>query len=1044
MDDKQFKLSIASLNCRGLAMPDKRRDVLHYLRNKSYSIYCLQDVHFSKELESIVRAEWGFDCYFSSFTTNSRGVAILFNNNFTFKVHGCEMDELGNRLALDVEIEDYRITLVNIYGPNNDSPAFYDDLNDVVNEFENPHTIVCGDWNLILDEELDCRNYVKVNNPNARKRVIEVCNELDLIDVWRIQNPNCRRYTWRQHDTLKQSRLDFFLISSELHAKFVSCDIKPGYRSDHSLVDIYFDFKQVERGKGFWKFNDSLLKDKTYVNLVKETIRSVIDQYNLIPGQNHAFLHPNDLKFTINDQLLFEMILMEIRAKTISYASYKKRQEGKVELGLEKEIGVLTGLIAQGDNSASDLLKIKEAELINIRKNKMEGVLVRSRTRWMEEGEKPSKYFLNMEKRNMGNKTIGNIVKESDNTSLKSSKKILEETRNYYKNLYSKREIEEDVDVQAIFQKSGAPILSYEQRESVEGPITYKELYAVLNTSKNGKSPGLDGFTYEFYKFFFTDLGWFLLRSLNYSYECGQLSITQRTGVITLLPKGDKPREFLKNWRPISLLNVSYKLASACIAERIKSVLPSIIQEQQKGFMSGRYIGENIRLMYDLIQTVEHDNIPGLLLSIDFEKAFDSVSHLFLNKVMCNFNFGPSMQKWIKLFYCHAKASVLVNGFISEAFDVGRGCRQGDGLSPYLFLLCAEVLSMMVKNNHEIKGIKVNNSEYCLSQYADDTVIFLDGSPDSMYATFKVLESFANISGLKVNIDKTNSVWIGANKGRNDKICADLRVNWVGINDTFKILGVIFCTELDNMINLNYQKVLLSIKNLINHWSKRNLTVLGRVTVVKSLLLSKLTYLILTLPDPPTEVVNDLNRTLYKFVWKGLDRVSRNQMIQDYNKGGVRMVDVQTYIYALKVTWIRRIMGAVDAQWCKFFGNIATIPELYYVEGGSKSLYNSLPPNKYNKFWSDVLIAWSKFCASHVPQNEYDVMTNTLWFNDRIKIGGECIFYNHWAKKGIRFVSDIMDNSGKFLSLNMFKERYNVRTNFIEYGGVVNAVKKSI
>ena len=176
--------------------------------------------------------------------------------------------------------------------------------------------------------------------------------------------------------------------------------------------------------------------------------------------------------------------------------------------------------------------------------------------------------------------------------------------------------------------------------------------------------------------------------------------------------------------------------------------------------MSGRFIGENIRFMYDLFQTAKHDNIPGLLLSIDFQKAYVSVSHHFLNKVIRNFNFGPPVQKKIKLFYSQAKALVLVNVVVffvfvlSEAFEVGRGCRQGDGLNPYLLLLCAEVLNMMVRNNQHIKGIKVINIEYCLSQYAHDTVIFLDGSVDSMNANFNVLESFAKISGLKVNIEK--------------------------------------------------------------------------------------------------------------------------------------------------------------------------------------------------------------------------------------------------------------------------------------------------
>lgn len=137
---------------------------------------------------------------------------------------------------------------------------------------------------------------------------------------------------------------------------------------------------------------------------------------------------------------------------------------------------------------------------------------------------------------------------------------------------------------------------------------------------KNNKSPGLDGYTVEFFKFFGVDLGYFIMRSLNYGYRIGSLSITQKQGVITCVPKPNKSRFSLKNWRPISLLNVIYKIASSVIANRLKLVLHNLIHEDQKGFISGRFIGENIRLIYDILFETKNQNIPGLILSIDFEK----------------------------------------------------------------------------------------------------------------------------------------------------------------------------------------------------------------------------------------------------------------------------------------------------------------------------------------------------------------------------------------------------------------------------------------
>ena len=153
------------------------------------------------------------------------------------------------------------------------------------------------------------------------------------------------------------------------------------------------------------------------------------------------------------------------------------------------------------------------------------------------------------------------------------------------------------------------------------------------------------------------------MRAINDCFYKGELSESLKHGVITCLPKGNKDKLYLKNWRPISLLNTSYKLASACIAERLKRILPYIINEDQTGFISGRFIGENIRLLYDVIDYAEKNAIPGMLLLIDFEKAFDSVSWDFLFDVL---NFGNDFKQLIRVFYKNIQSCVIVNGHLSE------------------------------------------------------------------------------------------------------------------------------------------------------------------------------------------------------------------------------------------------------------------------------------------------------------------------------------------------------------------------------------------
>ena len=163
---------------------------------------------------------------------------------------------------------------------------------------------------------------------------------------------------------------------------------------------------------------------------------------------------------------------------------------------------------------------------------------------------------------------------------------------------------------------------------------------------EKGKSPGCDGFPAEFYQLFWTDIADLYVNAINKAYREGILSITQRRGIISLLPKGRKSPQLLKNWRPITLLNCDYKIAAKAIAFRVKNVLPKIINNDQTGFLKNSFIGENIRLINDIIDFTEHKNLKGLLFFVDFEKTFDNIEWSFLYRALEKFNFGPSLIAW--------------------------------------------------------------------------------------------------------------------------------------------------------------------------------------------------------------------------------------------------------------------------------------------------------------------------------------------------------------------------------------------------------------
>jgi hypothetical protein len=264
----------------------------------------------------------------TSYSSNSRGVAVLFNNNFEYTIHKVNVDSKGNFIIIDITIINcLRFTLVNIYGPNNDDPHFYTDLHTRIDSFENDSILICGDWNLVLDPSIDTFNYKNINNPNARETVLALAIEKELVDVWRSFNEVERQYTWHHKNPIKMSRLDFILVTEDIMSVISNAEILPKYKSDHSPVAIDILVSKHKKGSSYWKFNNSLLSDVDFVKMIKESILDIKIQYAAAPyNKDNVVNCPNsDIKFQINDQLFWETLLVMLRGKIINFASRKKR-----------------------------------------------------------------------------------------------------------------------------------------------------------------------------------------------------------------------------------------------------------------------------------------------------------------------------------------------------------------------------------------------------------------------------------------------------------------------------------------------------------------------------------------------------------------------------------------------------------------------------------------------------------------------------------------------------------------------------------------------
>ena len=555
---------------------------------------------------------------------------------------------------------------------------------------------------------------------------------------------------------------------------------------------------------------------------------------------------------------------------------------------------------------------------------------------------------------------------------------------------------------------------------------------------KNNKSPGSDGFSAEFFKCFWKKLGHFIVRSINYSYMNGELSNTQKHGLITCLPKGDKPKQFLKNWRPLTLLNTVYKIASGTISNRLKKVLNKIISEDQTGFLSGRYLGENTRLIYDIMHYTEEKHIPGLLLLIDFEKAFDTISWEFIHKCLKIFNFGNSIIKWIKLFQQNIFSNINQCGVLSDKIHIKRGCRQGDPIASQIFIICAEVLSLKIKNNQNISGIKVNQNEIKLSQFADDTTLLLDGSEKSLSAALSDICMFGNISGLKMNFSKTQLIWIGSKKYSKDKLCQEYTLKWG--SSKFNLLGIDFDVNLHSIPKLNFDKKISKLKILMNTWNKRKLTPLGRITVFKTLLISQLNHIFISLPIPNNNFIQELNTTMFDFIWDHKpDKIKRKLSVLDYESGGLNIPNISSFICSLKSTWIRRYLQG-NGKWKYILDEYVDMSKM--INSGL-DYFNIIQQKCQNKFWCEVFES-VKTININVYQKNKSQLQLPLWYNDKIKIGNKSVFFKDWYNKGIRYIKDLTNNKNEFYNLPEFQTQYNIKTNFITYYGLINAIKKII
>ena len=579
------------------------------------------------------------------------------------------------------------------------------------------------------------------------------------------------------------------------------------------------------------------------------------------------------------------------------------------------------------------------------------------------------------------------------------------------------------------YNNSSRKTLSDESKDFLDSDVSDEEILKVLKKTKNNKSPGPDGIIFEFYKLYWNVIGGDLCEILRQGLEDKQLSYTQYLATIILLYKKGI-REDIRNWRPISLLNTDYKLLSKCLAERVKLVLKEIINPDQRGCVPGRYIGENIRLIDDVLYEIDDQDIEGLILQIDQEKAFDRVEWTWLFSCLSYFNFGDKFISYIKTMYKNAKSSIMTNGYQSIYFDITRGIRQGDALSALLYIIQFEPLMNKIRENDNIQGVNLNlkfigESVYTKGcQYVDDSNNILKNF-ESVGEFFELLKRYEKVSGSKVNIDKTVGL-SNININREDNPF-DFAIS----TGQEKVLGVALGKD-RNENDAFWNKILQKLRTKLNIWKMRDLSYEGKSLIIRAVAVSQMT-LALEMTTIKDEYVKRVNDMLYSFLWSGKNiKISREICSLPRSVGGLNIVNMEILIKTKRIRWVIRALQDKNNQpWAKLMENyLRCLDNKFDILFFSLKVSDSteLINNKNMRiptFYKECIQAFQELNRLALESSINEI----AWCNDKYKFRNKPLTLKHWAKSGIKLVGDLYEEGA--IKINRLRNQLRHKAAFL-------------
>ena len=737
-----------------------------------------------------------------------------------------------------------------------------------------PHdnNVLIGDFNFV-EYDID-----KGKNMSSKDHIIEplwsqFSAKNAIVDPFRVQCPNKRIFSFSS--VQGKSRGDRLYTNEDNFSRIKKFRyITTPFQTAHKIMAFEMQNDQ-QRGPGTWKMNSSVINDRKY----KSEIENIFEELNEIDIED-----PVDW---------WDFFITVVQGTTIAYTKQKARVKNALKNFL---LATIADLEEQEELDSAKLrtLMYYKQRLDDILQDQIKGHQIRTKGQPTYELNEPDiSTYSKFEKRYQAQSAIYQLA--DDNEKIHSDNdKLLEITEKYYRKLFTSTRT--DRRKQNKLLKNIVGKISTTDKTKLDAHLSLDELEKAIMALNNGKSPGPDGISAEFYKAF-----WYLIKEKYLAYinaaKIHGFHDYRNESATTIIYKRKGEVFKLEYYRPIALINVDIKIFTKALSNRLRPILPSIIHHSQTA-VDGRRIDYTVHLIRDLIDLINRDDSEGALIFLDQEKAFDRVEHEFLFKTMQAFGFGDGFIDCIRILYSNATTKIKINGHLTNAILLTRGLRQGCPLSPSLYVLIIEIFALQLRTNPNIVGFKVGGEKIVSMHYADDATIVIKQN-QCFKEVIKEIQDFEVASGAKVNVQKTKGLWLGNWRHRTD---SPLDFTWT--NKNVKTLGIYFGNE--DPGTSTFADITPNVRRSMNYWKQFHLCKFAKSRVIEIFHASRLWYASKFYPIPDS-VKKDLQKSFkdyLNFPRQKNPTVSEAEMKKLRIHGGVKLIDIDVKVQTSRAMWL--------------------------------------------------------------------------------------------------------------------------------------------